>query len=283
MHENLFLRILTDCRRTRTAAAAVNILNHLTMRAVVHAAVLAKRPLILQPSTATVRRFGVRAFAEMAAPFRANAGVPIALHLDHCRDAQLAMDCVDAGWDSVMVDYSALPYEENADQTRQIVRYAHERGVAVEGEIGRIAGVEDDISNDAELFASFDDTIRFLSDTGVDAIAPAIGTMHGLYTAEPKLNYDLVRRLSDADALVVVHGGTGLPEADFRRLIDCGAVKCNVSTALKHAYLDTAREALTRERLSPLEFDQLVEDACAAKLGAYIRLFGNEEVSLDAC
>lgn len=281
MKDNLFIQILTSCRRTKTAAAAVNILNHLTARAVVRAAENAGRPLILQPSTATVRRFGIQAFAQMVAPFRTNSSVPVALHLDHCRDAQLAMDCAEAGWDSVMVDYSAFPYEENARKTREIALFAHERGVAVEGEIGRIAGVEDDVANDMEQFSSLEDTLRFLGDTGIDAIAPAIGTMHGLYTAQPKLNFELVRRLNCEGALVVAHGGTGLPAADFHRLIACGAVKCNISTALKHAYLDTARETLTHESVTPLDFDQAVENACAQRLEGYIRLFAGQEAALD--
>ncbi len=278
MKENLFCKILRDAQKSGTAVAAVNILNHLTARAVVHAAERASRPIILQPSTGTVRRYGVEAFARMIEELRADAHVPVVLHLDHCTDEALARACIQEGWDSVMMDFSSRPFDENVMLTRRIVDYAHGRGVAVEGEIGVIAGVEDDIAHDDARLASIEETVDYLQHSAIDAVAPAIGTAHGVYVGRPKLNFNLVKQLSRLDVLVVVHGGTGLPEKDFKRLIECGAAKINLSTTLKLTYMGAARKALQNEKITPLDFDQAVEKACSTQMEAFIRLFANEEV-----
>lgn len=279
LQSNLFCEVLRDARETGTAVAAINMLNYNTARAVIAAAQRAWRPVIVQPSVGTVRRYGVEELAAMVNSLRRGAKVPVVLHLDHCGDEDLARSCIVAGWDSVMVDHSALPLGENIRLTRRVAGFAHIRGVAVEGEVGVIAGVEDGISRDAGAAATYDDTVAYTRQTGVDAVAPAIGTAHGVYTGVPELDFDLVRRLAGEEVPVVVHGGTGLPEADFKRLIACGAAKINVSTALKRAYLDATRRALD-ERCAPVELDKRVEEACAAHMEAYIRLFAGEDVEL---
>ncbi|MCL2694734.1 MAG: class II fructose-bisphosphate aldolase [Clostridiales bacterium] len=273
MKNNLFCRILADAQKSSSAVAAINILNHLTVCAVVKAAEQAGRPVILQPSVGTVRRYGVEALYHMINVSKRNARVPVALHLDHCMDIALAKACIRTGWDSVMVDFSALPFEENVARTREVVLYAHRYGVAVEGEIGIIAGVEDGIVQDAACPASFVETVAYVEQTGIDAVAPAIGTAHGLYTGIPKLNFTLVRELGRRYVPVVVHGGTGLPKEGFLKLIQCGAAKINISTALKQVYLGAARKALAEESIAPLTFDQAVEAACMSAMEAFIRLF----------
>jgi len=280
MVRNLFCRVLRDAQQTGTAVAAVNVLNHLTARAVIRAAERALRPVILQPSAGTVKRHGVKPFARMIEGLRVEACVPVVLHLDHCTDETLARECIRAGWDSVMMDFSARPFEENAALTRRVADYAHLNGVAVEGEIGVIAGVEDDIVHDAACPASFREAVEYLQKTGIDAVAPAIGTAHGVYTGRPKLDFELVRQLGHHYVPVVVHGGTGLPEDDFKRLIECGAAKINISTALKQVYLGTAREALENGAIAPLDFDKAVEEACSSQMEAFIRLFAKEEVGV---
>ena len=282
LQNNLLCALLRDARQTGTAIAAINVLNDLTTRAVVKAAERSFRPVILQPSTGTVRRYGVEAFARLADSVRKSAEVPVVLHLDHCTDDTLARQCVRAGWDSVMMDYSALSYEENVFRTRRMVDYAHLHGVAVEGEIGVIRGVEEDISHETTALASYDETVSYIRETGVDAIAPAIGTAHGVYETQPELNFSLVERLKSQPVPIVIHGGTGLSNEDFIRLIACGAAKINISTALKQAYLGAARGALERMDISPLGFDDAVQQACCARIEAFIRLFAKEKVDVYA-
>lgn len=280
--ENLFCRVLREAKRSGTAVAAINILNDITARAAVEAATRASRPIILQPSVATVKKYGVKQMAGIVNNIRSEASVPVVLHLDHCRDEELAKECIKAGWDSVMMDYSAKPFDMNVQLTSYMVGFAHKYGVAVEGEIGVIQGVEDDISHSVSSPASLEDTLEFVRMTGVDAVAPAIGTAHGLYKGRPELNFDLVEKLGVEHIPVVVHGGTGLSKENFQQLIRCGAAKINISTALKCTYLDSAREALKKEDISPNEFDRLVQDACSAMIEAFVRLFANEEVDVYA-
>ena len=278
--DNLFTTILTQARSTKTAAAAINTLNHLTTIAIVRAAERAERDIILQPSTGTVLAYGIDGMLGMVDAVRKGASVRVSLHLDHCRDEALARACVDAGWDSVMVDYSALPYEENAAKTRAMVTYAHARGVTVEGEIGVIAGVEDDIHSEHAAPATFEDTMNFVSYTGIDAVAPAIGTAHGVYKTEPKLNFDLVERFGAVDVPLVVHGGTGLAADVFLRLIRLGAAKINISTALKKAYLGACRTHLAQEKIAPVDFDLAVRKDCEDEMYRYIALFGRKADTL---
>lgn len=114
----------------------------------------------------------------------------------------------------------------------------------------------------------------------MDAIAPAIGTAHGQYKEPPRLNFELVEKLRGYNVPIVVHGGTGLSEGDFRRLTACGAAKINISTALKKVYLDSARSHLGDTKISPLEFDRRVEEACSEEMEKFIRLFANEDIRI---
>lgn len=280
LNSNLFIEILHDAKAECTACASINILNYNTARAVIHAAQRAARAVILQPSVGTVKRYGVLEMYRMINVLRQNAAVPVALHLDHCTDDSLAKACVDAGWDAVMMDYSAKSLEENITRTKAMVDYAYARGVAVEGEVGVIAGVEDDIVHETAQPTSYEDTIAYIEQSGVDAIAPAIGTAHGVYKGKPVLDFDLVERLGQGLVPVVVHGGTGLPEDDFHKLIRLGAAKINISTALKHAYLGASRDYLQNPGIAPVEFDKSVENAVSETMERYIRLFAGEDVKL---
>lgn len=282
LQKNLFCTVLKNAQQTKTAIAAINVFNDLTSRAVVKAAERVFRPVILQPSTGTVRRYGVEAFARLAENAKAAAQVPVVLHLDHCTDDNLARACVRAGWDSVMMDFSTLPYEENVKRTRRMVDYAHIYGVAVEGEIGIIRGIEEEVSHDTASLATYEETADYIRETGIDAIAPAIGTAHGVYETQPELDFALVEQLGNQPVPVVIHGGTGLSNEDFERLIACGAAKINISTALKQVYLGAVRSALEQKNLTPLGFDDAVEKACCARIEAFIRLFASEKVDVYA-
>lgn len=272
---NRFTEILARAKRERIAAAAFNIVNEQTMRAILAAAEQEGRPVILQTSAGTVRKLGCRALGGMINSARDMYGVPFALHLDHCRDAQLGKDCIDNGWDAVMMDYSALPLAENIANMREIVAYAHDRGVAVEGEVGLIKGVEEDVQVSEEALASYEDTVAFMEATGVDAIAPAIGTAHGQYTKKPCLKFDLVQRLALLPIPVVVHGGTGLDDQTFLRLVACGAAKINISTAVKASYLRGMAKALESGSADPLTCDGIIEKNISEMAAGLIRLFSH--------
>ncbi|MDR0602202.1 MAG: class II fructose-bisphosphate aldolase [Treponema sp.] len=256
--------LLGEAHSAHYAVGAFNIFDYLSAKAAIDAANAVTTPILLQTSVGTVKQFGPQALFEMLALVRKNAGVPVLVHLDHCTDPALAKTCVDTGWDSVMVDISAKPLAENIAITKEVKKYALNRGTCVEGELGIIKGVEEDLSYDSDQLAGYEDSIRFIEETGIDAFAPAIGTAHGLYKSEVKLNFDLVKKLADTtDTPIVVHGGTGLSDGQFTRLIRCGASKINVSTALKYAYIDGLRNywETHHEDYNPVKLNNAAEES----------------------
>ena len=273
------VEMLRQAAKAKYAVGAFNILNELTARAVVKACEELRAPVILQTSTATVRQIGALNLIGFLRSIADNAAVPVSVHLDHCKDPGLCRACIDAGWPSVMIDGSHLPLAENIAVTRGIVEYAAARGVCVEGELGAIGGVEDDISvsdEDAHL-ASLEDSLAFTGQTNVDLFAPAIGTAHGLYKGAPKLNFERFEQIRKATLQpLVVHGGTGLSPDVFRRLISIGASKINISTAVKIAYLGGIREFLSGnpDIKDPLKLDAYVEGRVMETAKEHIEIFG---------
>jgi fructose-bisphosphate aldolase class II len=256
--------LLVEARSKGYAVGAFNIFDYLSAKAAIDAAIETKIPILLQTSVGTVKQFGAKELFGMLDLLRKEAPVPVLIHLDHCTDVALCKTCVDAGWDSVMVDMSAKPLDENIALSAEIKKYAAQKSVCVEGELGLIKGVEDEISSDVEKLASYEESIKYIEESGVDVFAPAIGTAHGLYKSEVKLNFDLVKKLADNTTIpVVVHGGTGLTDEQFHRLIKNGASKINVSTALKYAYIDGLRNYwnLHQNEYNPIKLNIAAEES----------------------
>ncbi|MCD2197881.1 class II fructose-bisphosphate aldolase [Actinomycetospora endophytica] len=230
----------------RYGVPAINVFDDLTMEAVLAGAVEARSPLIVQTSVKTVRSIGSRVLMAQWTAMTAGIEVPVTLHLDHCPDRAVLSECLDAGWNSVLFDASALSVEENQRQTTEVVKEAREHGAHVEGEIESITGVEDGVGSDTPSERqTLDVQVRFLEETGVDVFAPAIGNAHGSYTAAPELD---TQRVSDIVARhpvpIALHGGSGLSEAVFQDLIARGCAKVNISTALKELYMKSSLEFL---------------------------------------
>lgn len=277
---------LISAREQQIAIGAFNIFNELTARAAIRAAESLNRPVILQTSVSTVRQYGAQALISLLGSLRDKAHVPVMIHLDHCTDPDLAVACAEAGWDSVMIDASHETIDENIRITRQVVSRVHPLGVCVEGEIGVISGVEDDIVAAIGVQAGIEETLHYIEATGIDAVAPAIGTAHGVYSGVPHLNYELVESLGiRSNCPLVIHGGTGLSAEAFRRLVSLGASKINVSTAIKQAYLDAARQYMKSnpEDGNPLKLDQSIEAAVTATVRQHLILFdARQTISVSA-
>jgi fructose-bisphosphate aldolase class II len=236
------IKMLRDARSGGYCIGAFNLVDYLTLKAIVEAAESQRSPVILQTSSATVKQLGIKPLVAMAHLVADPSPVPVALHLDHGTDREVLHQAIQAGYTSVMIDGSKYPFEENIARTRDVVDEAHAHGVAVEGEIGVVAGVEDDIvvRQDAAIYTTPDEALEFQRRTGVDFLAAAIGTAHGFYKVAPRLDIDTLRKLSEANAcLMVVHGGTGLPFDVVRELVTAGAAKMNVSTQIKQTYIDS--------------------------------------------
>ena len=223
----------------RYGVAAINVVNDLSMEAVLAAAVEQRSPLIVQTSVKTVRTVGLDLLFAMWRELTAGIEVPVSLHLDHCPDRAVLSACLRKGWNSVLFDASRLPVEENERQTVEVVAEARSYGAAVEGEIEAITGVEDDIGSDeAAQRQSLPVALEFIRTTGIDVFAPAIGNAHGVYHAEPHLDAQRVSDIVDSEPIpIALHGGTGMTDAQFTDLIARGCAKVNISTALKVTYM----------------------------------------------
>ena len=278
MDKRSILDELLRAKEDRFAIGAFNIFNYLSAKAVISAAQKEGCPVILQTSSQTAVTLGVKALGSMLRQLADSAQVTVFIHLDHCKDLELVKSCIDNGWDSVMYDGSALPIGENIRNSKTLAEYAHARGVFIEGELGKIAGVEDDISvseDDAEK-TSLDEAIRYAGESEVDMFAPAVGTAHGMYRGQPHINFSLIEQLKDRISQpIVIHGGTGLEDGAFLKLIESGAAKINVSTAIKHAYIDGAREYLQLypDRLDPIGMDEFLYKKIESAAIKHIRLF----------
>ena len=272
--ENTFIRVLEKAKAGGYAVGAVNIFNYVTACAAMDAAEEIGQDVIIQTSAGTVKEFGAERLSAMINLLRNGRTIEVALHLDHCRDKELGKACVLAGWDSIMMDFSAEPLEENIRDTAEMAAFAHEHGVALEGEVGVISGVEEDIVSDKAVGAGFEETMQFVESTGVDAIAPAIGTAHGVYKGVPVINYELVEQLGKEKTPVVIHGGSGLPAETFRRLIALGGRKINISTIVKNAYLGEIRAIVkSGKKYSPIDFDKTVCMAVKEEVRKHLLVF----------
>ncbi len=272
--------ILKDAFQKRYGVGAFNIVNDLTMEAVLAAAAEMRSPVIVQVSVKTVKQMGARLIRLMFEEMAGRVPVPATLHLDHCPDRKVIEECVAVGWNSVLFDASKLSYEENLAQTREVVALAHRHGVAVEGELEAIKGVEDGVGSDyGGAVVALDKAVAFIRETGIDSFAPAIGTAHGLYKGEPKINFERVSEIVAAEPVpLVVHGGTGLSDAVFQELIRRGAAKINISTQLKITFADSFRTYLNER---PAEYDPLkllgaVKKNAQAMTAGFLRVFGSE-------
>jgi ketose-bisphosphate aldolase len=272
--------ILSAAYRDRYGVAAINIVNDLTLEAVLAAATEQRAPLIVQTSVKTVRSIGYDVLYGMWTTMTADVPVPVALHLDHCPDRDVISRCLKTGWNSVLFDASRLPIEENQRQTVEVVAEARQYGAQVEGEVESITGVEDDIGSDEEAARQdLEDVVRFIETTGVDVFAPAIGNAHGVYSRTPTLD---AQRVSDivarVDIPMALHGGTGMSDDQFTDLISRGCAKINISTALKVAYmkanLEFLKEAEQKNKWDPPSLFTAVRAAVKEMAADHMRRFG---------
>ncbi|TJY41502.1 ketose-bisphosphate aldolase [Cohnella pontilimi] len=236
--------LLQAARAGGYCIGAFNVHTLEMLQAVVEAAEEVQSPLILQSTVGTVKHLGPDYIAAAATVASNRSGVPIALHLDHCSDFQVIMQCIRAGYTSVMIDASHEPYDHNVAATRKVVEAANAVGINVEAELGRVGGVEDDLVVDDRdaLLADPDECARFVADTGVHTLAPAIGTAHGIYKGDPDIDFERIARIaSKVSVPLVLHGGSGIPDAQVRRCVELGMSKMNVATELRIVFSDAIK------------------------------------------
>jgi tagatose 1,6-diphosphate aldolase GatY/KbaY len=236
--------LLQTARANGYCIGAFNVHTLEMLQAVVEAAEETESPLIIQSTVGTVKHLGADYIAAAATVAANTNKVPIALHLDHCTEFATIVQCIRAGYTSVMIDASHHPFEENVKQTKQVVELAKAVGINVEAELGKVGGVEDEIvvAENEALMADPNQCAEFVERTRVPTLAPAIGTAHGIYKGEPKIDFDRIHRIAQlVDVPLVLHGGSGIPEAQVRRAVSLGMAKMNVATELRIVFSDTIK------------------------------------------
>lgn len=279
--------IMLPAAENKYAIGAFNVTNLIQMEAVVEAGIEKRAPLIIQTSVKPSQFLGRHVLVSIYRTLAESAPIPICLHLDHCTDVEYCKKCADAGYTNIMIDASKQPFEENIRQTKEIVDYCHGiGGISVEGELGTVSGVEDQIkvAEDEAALANPAQAVEFVERTGVDIFAPAIGTAHGVYkTKNPKVDFERMGKINQllnsngVKTPLVVHGGTGLPDDYITKLVEVGGAKFNVSTELKRTLINTTYSYISdnREQFDPGKVDVAVKDAIREVAGRWIDILGS--------
>ncbi len=265
--------------KERYAVAAINVVNDLTMDAVLSAAEELKAPVIVQTSVKHVEMTGINVMYAMWCEMTKNISVPVALHLDHCPDRALISACLAKGWNSVLFDASKLGVEDNKRQCIEVVAEARKYGADVEGEIEGFKRTEEMTGDEAAHVQSLDTVVDFVKATGVDVFAPAIGNAHGMYKTTPHLDNQRVTDIVNATGIpVALHGGTGMTEEQFTDLIGRGCAKVNISTALKIAFMKSGYDFMTENpgKYDPPSIFKVQRAAVMEMAKDHMRKFGSE-------
>jgi fructose-bisphosphate aldolase class II len=263
----------------RYGVAAINVVNDLTMEAVLAAAEELRAPLIVQTSVKHVEITGVAVMFAMWTEMTRHLAVPVALHLDHCPDRAVISACLAAGWSSVLFDASKLTVEENKRQCIEVVAEARRYGAAVEGEIEGFKRTEEMTGDEAQHVQTLETVVDFVRETGVDVFAPAIGNAHGTYKTAPTLDAQRVTDIYAATGIpVALHGGTGMSAEQFTDLIARGCAKVNISTALKIAFMQSGYDYMTANpgKYDPPQIFKAQREAVKTMAMDHIRMFGSD-------
>lgn len=280
--------MLKQAQGAKYGIAAFNMIDYNSARAVIDGAAELSAPIIVQVSVKTIKLWGHQPIADWVKSLARDVDIPVALHLDHCKDLDVIQGCIDAGWTSVMFDGSALPFAENLAETRKAYEMATAAGVGLEAEIGAIGGTEDDkfVAEDDAILADVDECLTFCAELPELAVfAPAIGTAHGFYKGTPKIAYKRLERItSTVDIPIALHGGTGLSDDQFHRCINAGCSKVNISTMHKRQFIEgfIGLRAAEPDQGEPIPFIAAQYDAMKSDVRDMVRIFGSEGKAAEA-
>ena len=238
--------MLLKAQREGYAVPAFNIHNMETLQVVAETAMEMKSPVIIAGTPSTIEDYAgpdyIKAMAEVAAN---KYDIPIAIHLDHFEDVEAIKRDIDIGFKSCMIDASKKPFEENISIVKDVVEYAHRYDAVVEAELGKLGGKEDDLVVDEKdaMYTNPDDAAEFVDKTNVDSLAIAIGTAHGLYKGEPKLDFERLKEIrSKVSIPLVLHGASDVPDELVKEAISLGICKVNVATDLRIPFADAVKK-----------------------------------------
>lgn len=272
--------LLKDAEAGGYAVGAFNCNNMEIVQAIVAAAEAEKAPVIIQASQGAIKYAGIEYIVALTKAAAASASVPVALHLDHGTSFEQVMQCIRSGFSSVMFDGSKLPLDENIRITNQVLAAARPVGVSVEAELGKIGGTEDDITVDEReaMLTDPEEARYFVEKTGVDSLAVAIGTAHGRYKGEPKLDFERLTKIrSLVNIPIVLHGSSGVPGDAIKEAISRGVRKVNIDTNIREAFTEKCRQVLSEKpgEIDPRKVLGPAREAAAEVIREKIRLFGS--------
>jgi fructose-bisphosphate aldolase class II len=262
------------------AVGAFNCNNMEIVQAIIAAAEAERSPVIMQASQGAIKYAGLEFITGMAKVAAESATVPVALHIDHGTSFEQVMQCIRSGFSSVMIDGSKLPLDENIAITKKVIDVAHAVGVSVEAELGKIGGTEDDIHVDAKdaFFTNPEEARIFVQETGVDALAIAIGTAHGQYKGIPELDFLRLEKIrSLVNCPIVLHGSSGVPDEAIKKAITLGVRKVNIDTNIREAFVEACRQVLNKDakEIDPRKVLGPARDAATLVIREKIRVFGS--------
>jgi len=271
--------VLREAMEQGYAVAAFNLVDFGTTKAMIKAAEELNAPVICQTSTKTIQYWSHKEIVSWVRTVAEDSPVPVVLHLDHCKDIEMIEACAKAGWTSIMIDASHLPFEENLEISKRVRDIADKYGVGMEAELGQIMGVEDDmvVAEDESVLTDPEDAKRFCDALDLSAFACAVGTAHGFYHGDPKVDFDRIQRINQLTRTpMALHGGTGLSDETFARAIAGGSAKVNISTNLKHVFVQSFVDYHTAKPkdFEPLRLIDAQYQACKNMFHGFIEKFG---------
>ncbi len=235
--------LLEKANKGNYAVGAFNYTDMENLQGIIEAAEELNAPVFIQTTQGAIDFAGFEYLADLGLGAARRAKVPVALHLDHGQKYEYIMKAIRLGWTSIMMDASKYSIEENASKVNEIIKIASPLGITVEAEIGIIGGKEDDLVVDKDIYTETSDAIKYYELTKCDSLAIAVGTAHGLYKGEVKIDYDRIKEIKEAlNIPLVLHGSSGVPEEMVTRAVSMGINKVNFDTELKVANL----KALTK-------------------------------------
>lgn len=273
--------ILNKANEEGYAVGGFNINNLEFLQGIVWAADELNSPLILQTSEGAIRYIGIDYVIAMVKAAAQNTHIPIALHLDHGSSFETVMQCIRKGYTSIMFDGSHYPFEENIQLTKKVIEAARAVDVSIEAELGKLGGTEDDVSVDERdaTFTDPDEAVEFVERTGVDALAIAIGTAHGVYKGDPELDFERLKTIKERVKIpVVLHGASGVSDVDVKKAITLGVNKVNVNTDFQQAFTGKIRGIFADDNkvFDPRKYCGPGREAIKAKVMEKIKVLGSD-------
>ncbi len=223
--------VLVDAQKGNYAVGNFDCFNFEMAKGVLRAAEEMNAPVIIAYGEPFIEHMDIPEYVSIISKMAEDASIPVVLHTDHFTKLKNIEKAIQCGFTSVMMDSSDKEYELNVENTKKAVEMAHEAGVSVESELGHVSGLGDVFEDDSSVFTNSAIAADFVEKTGIDALAVSIGNVHGVYRAEPKLRFDILEKISEAVSVpLVLHGASGIPEADVRRAVSLGIRKVNYYT-----------------------------------------------------